>query len=151
MRALGRSLYSLDPMFRGCGIIRGQRPPEPPDCERMSRWALSTRLPTNGSVNTVLPGWHRTSVARIMLAVLWFYSQDSLTIRIETRYDNGTAEYVLVVHWSADHRQEERFATPILFRRRLAELDTQINADGWRKDGSPVLLPDGWPDTLPDN
>jgi len=86
-----------------------------------------------------------------MLAVLWFYSQDSQTIRIETRYDNRTAEYVLVVHWSVDYRQEERFATPILFRRRLAEFGTQINADGWRQDGSPVILPDGWPDTLPDN
>ena len=48
--------------------------------------------------------------------MLWFYSQDSLTIRIETRYDNRTAEYVLVVHWSADHRHEERFATAVLFR-----------------------------------
>jgi hypothetical protein len=81
--------------------------------------------------------------------VLWFYSQDTLTLTIETRYDNRTGEYVLVVHWSADHRQEERFATETLFRRRLSELETQVNSGGWRKDGPPEILPDGWPDTRP--
>ena len=72
--------------------------------------------------------------------MLWFYSQDSLTIRIETRYDNRTAEYVLVVHWSPDHRQEERFATAVLFRKRVLELETQIwyrrVEKGWATDDS---------------
>ena len=81
--------------------------------------------------------------------VLWFYSQDPLTMRIETRYDNRTAEYVLVVQWSADHRQEERFGTEVVFRERLLKLETQVNAEGWRKDGPPIVLPDGWPDTRP--
>jgi hypothetical protein len=81
--------------------------------------------------------------------MLWFYSQDRLAIRIETRYDNRTAEYVLVVHWSADHRQEERFATAILFRKRLLELEMQVNDEGWRKDGPPLILRDGWPEKGP--
>jgi hypothetical protein len=81
--------------------------------------------------------------------MLWFYSQDSLTIRIETRYDNRTAEYVRIVHRSAVHRQEERFATETLFRKRLHDLETQVNAEGWKKDGPPMILPDGWPDTPP--
>ena len=81
--------------------------------------------------------------------MLWFYAQDRLTLTIETRYDNRTAEYVLVVHWSANHRQEERFATEILFRKRLLELETLVHTEGWRKDGPPTILPDGWPDTRP--
>jgi hypothetical protein len=81
--------------------------------------------------------------------VLWFYSLERLTIRIETRYDNRTAEYVLVVHWSADQRQEERFATELVFRKRLLELEMQVNAEGWRRDGPPIILPDGWPDIRP--
>ena len=81
--------------------------------------------------------------------MLWFYSQDDSALRIETRYDNRTSEYVLVVHWSADRRQEERFATAARFRHRVRELDAQVNADGWRKDGPPVILPGGWPDTTP--
>ena len=84
-----------------------------------------------------------------MVPMLWFYSHDRQTIRIETRYDNRTAEYVLVVYWSADHRQEERFATELFFRQRLLELQTQVNAEGWRKEGPPIVLPDGWPDTRP--
>ena len=82
--------------------------------------------------------------------MIWFYSQDTLTARIETRYDNRTAEYVLVVHWPDDRRQEERFATAILFRKRLIELETQITAKKWRKGGPPVILSDGWPDKRPD-
>lgn len=81
--------------------------------------------------------------------MLWFYSQDSTTLTIETRYDNRTAEYVLVVHWSADHRQEERFATKVLFRERLLELQAQVNRGGWRKDGPPIILLDGWPEVRP--
>ena len=81
--------------------------------------------------------------------VIWFYSQESVTIRIETKYDNRTSEYVVVVHWSHDHRQEERFATPVLFRKRLFELQTQVNAEGWRKGGPPIILLEGWPDTRP--
>jgi hypothetical protein len=81
--------------------------------------------------------------------MLWFYSHESRTIRIETRYDNRTAEYVLVVQWSDDHHQEERFGTEVVFRERLLELEAQVNAEGWRKDGPPIVLPDGWPDTRP--
>ena len=81
--------------------------------------------------------------------MLWFYSQDSLTLRIETRYDNRSAEYVLVVSWSADRRQEERFATAVLLRKRLLEVEAQIGIDGWRKDGPPIVLPTGWPDKRP--
>lgn len=81
-----------------------------------------------------------------MLPVLWFYSRDRLIVKIETRCDNRTAEYVLVVHWSADHRPEERFATATLFRKRLLKLETQLDAEGWRKDRPPIILPNGWPD-----
>lgn len=81
--------------------------------------------------------------------MIWFYSQDSLTIRIETRYDNCTSEYVLVVHWSGDRREEERFATAALFEKRVVELEGQISAQGWNKDGPPIILREGWPDALP--
>jgi len=81
--------------------------------------------------------------------MLWFYSQDMMTVRIETRYDNRTAEYVLVVHWSDDHRNEERFATEVLFRNRVLAFEAQISAEGWKRNGPPIILPEGWPDTPP--
>jgi hypothetical protein len=48
-----------------------------------------------------------------------------------------------------DHRQEERFATAVLFRKRMLELETQIGTDGWRKDGPPMILSTGWRDKNP--
>jgi hypothetical protein len=66
-----------------------------------------------------------------------------------TRYDNRSAEYVLVVSWSADRRQEERFATAVLLRKRLLGLETQIGIDGRQEDGPPIILSTGWPDKRP--
>jgi hypothetical protein len=81
--------------------------------------------------------------------VLWFYAHDDLETRIELRYDNRTGEYVLVIHWPGDHHQEERFATAVLFRERLIELETQLAAGRWKRNGSVVILPDGWADKPP--
>jgi hypothetical protein len=81
--------------------------------------------------------------------VLWFYSQDRLAITIETRYDNVTREYVLIVHRSADDRKEERFATLMTFRKRVLEVERQVRAEGWTPDGPPMIVADGWPDKPP--
>jgi hypothetical protein len=81
--------------------------------------------------------------------VLWFYAHDDLETQIELRYDNRAGEYVLVIRWPGDHRQEERFATAVLFRERLIELQTQLAAGRWKRNGSVVILPDGWADKRP--
>jgi hypothetical protein len=83
------------------------------------------------------------------VSVLWFYSQDLLTVKIETRYDNDTEEYVLIVHRPSEDRQEERFVTLRMFRERILELQKQIRAEGWTQDGPPMIVPDGWPDKPP--
>jgi hypothetical protein len=81
--------------------------------------------------------------------MLWFFSQDDRALRVETRYDNRTAEYVLIVHWLDNRRQEERFKTGAAFRTRLEELETRLADDGWASGGPPVILADGWPDRRP--
>ena len=81
--------------------------------------------------------------------VLWFYSQDLLAIKIETRYDNVTEEYVLILHRSSDDRHEERFATLSTFRERILEVQKQIKNEGWTQQGPPTILLDGWPDKPP--
>jgi hypothetical protein len=80
--------------------------------------------------------------------MLWFYSHNDLEVQIETRYDNRTDEYVLVIDWP-DRSEEERFATAALFRKRLLELELQLAAERWRRNGSVVIVPDGWPDKSP--
>lgn len=80
--------------------------------------------------------------------MLWFYSHDDLKAQIEVRYDNRHDEYVLVVDWP-DRREEERFATAILFRERLRQLEARLDAEQWRWLGSVAIVPDGWLDNSP--
>lgn len=81
--------------------------------------------------------------------MLWFYSRDEEALRVETRYDNRTAEYVLIVHWSDGRQQEERFTIGSHFRERLVELEIQLAAERWARGGPPAILRDGWPDKRP--
>jgi hypothetical protein len=82
-------------------------------------------------------------------AMLWFYTRSDQQLDVITRYDNRTAEYVLIVS-SADGRcEEERFATGWRFRQRLLELESHLAADKWALRGQPRMLPDGWPRRRP--
>lgn len=49
--------------------------------------------------------------------MLWFYRRERDTLRVETRFDNQTAEYVLIIHWP-DGPHEERFSTHADFENR---------------------------------
>jgi hypothetical protein len=80
--------------------------------------------------------------------MLWFYAQAEREAQIELRFDNRTGEYVLVIDWP-DRREEERFATIVLFRQRLRELEAQLRAERWSRHGSVMIVPDGWRDKSP--
>jgi hypothetical protein len=83
------------------------------------------------------------------LAMVWFYTRRDQQLDVTTRYDNRTAEYVLILT-SADGRyEEERFATGSKFRRRLVDLEGRLAAEKWALSGKPRMLPDGWPDRRP--
>lgn len=82
--------------------------------------------------------------------MLWFYTRDETVLRVETRFDNGTRQYVLVTEWSNDSREEERFETAGAFWKRLLELDAQLDATEWDRKAGPFVLPYGWPDRRPD-
>jgi hypothetical protein len=75
--------------------------------------------------------------------MVWMFERGDDSLRLETRYDSGTAEYVLITH-RADGRQEiERFPDAVTFRKRLEGLEGQLEAERWRQTGS-LLLHDGW-------
>jgi hypothetical protein len=80
--------------------------------------------------------------------MLWFYCRESDTLRVETRFDNQTAEYVLIAYWP-DGKQEERFATVGHFKKSLVQLETRLANARWTRGGPPVILPDGWPHKRP--
>ena len=77
--------------------------------------------------------------------MLWFYTRERETLKAETRFDNQTGEYVLILHWPDGREETERFPDPTSFQRRLEALNQRLEAEHWRPDGPPQLLPNGWP------
>jgi hypothetical protein len=80
--------------------------------------------------------------------MLWFYSRNRDLVRLETRYDNDTQEYIGVVTHS-DSRQTERFSTLEEFRAWLIAIERQLVDAQWFLKGTPQILPNGWPDKRP--
>jgi hypothetical protein len=76
--------------------------------------------------------------------MLWIFERGTEVRRFETRYDNDTAEYVLVIHDADVAPHIERFGSALAFQRRLETLERQLDAEEWRPVGTPTLLPDGW-------
>ena len=76
--------------------------------------------------------------------MIWFFSRDDKDLRIETRYDNEAADYVLVVHWPDGRSQSERFSVESQFRSRVVEFQKYIEDEGWASSGSPEIIRDGW-------
>ena len=74
--------------------------------------------------------------------MVWLFERDSESLRLETRYDNDAAEFVLSTHRPGGP-QIERFKNAVTFRERLEILETQLESDHWTQHG-PVLLHDGW-------
>jgi hypothetical protein len=81
--------------------------------------------------------------------MLWFYVRDTESMRLETRFDNQTLEYVGIVTHPDGHTDTRRFPSATTFRLWLVWLDASLLADQWAQDGAPQILRDGWPDKRP--
>lgn len=77
--------------------------------------------------------------------MIWFYTRESKTLRAETRFDNDTAEYVLILHWPDGRTEIERFPDTASFQSRLDALQKYLKDEQWQQKGPPELLADGWP------
>ena len=80
--------------------------------------------------------------------MIWLYEKDTHSLRLETRYDNRTLQYVLTIH-RTDGVETERYEKLDDFRHRLLALEKSLAEGDWRRSGPPVLDPDGWPTTRP--
>jgi hypothetical protein len=81
--------------------------------------------------------------------MVWFFERKSAILELETRYDNDTAEYVLIVRPPNADPTTERFGDAEAFRARLQAIERQLLADSWERGKTPQILPDGWPDRTP--
>jgi hypothetical protein len=77
--------------------------------------------------------------------MVWLWSRDKESLKLETRYDNETGEFVMVLAWSDGRRQTERFSDLAAFRARLVQMEHVLEAERWWNTGPPIILPDGWP------
>ena len=76
--------------------------------------------------------------------MVWFYARDGGALRIETRFDAKTNEYVLDVTWPGRPTESERFTDVEQFRVRTIALEHQLDGENWTKVGGPQILPHGW-------
>jgi hypothetical protein len=81
--------------------------------------------------------------------MLWFFERDQHAVRLETRYDNDTAEYVAIVTYPDNRQETERFSDADLYRRWLESWERALEADHWTRRGPPLVVPSGWPDKRP--
>jgi hypothetical protein len=75
--------------------------------------------------------------------MVWFFERDDQSVRVETRYDRQTKEYVLVVDRGNRRARTERFKTEARFEARLRQLQERFASEHWILHG-PVLQRDGW-------
>jgi len=75
--------------------------------------------------------------------MLWIYERSNETLRIETKFDNATAEYLLIIHWPDGTEQAERFSGGANFQLRLEGLEQQLSTEAWQSRGV-TMLRDGW-------
>ena len=81
--------------------------------------------------------------------MLWFYERDTTVLRLETRYDSTTAEYVALLHHPDGRQELQRFSTLEALRQWFVALEQTLAADRWTQKGSPDILPYTWPDKPP--
>jgi hypothetical protein len=78
--------------------------------------------------------------------MIWLYEKDDQAIRLETRYDNRTLQYVLTIHRGTGS-ETERFEKLEDFRQRLLTLEKTLAEGQWNRSGPPQIDPTGWPDS----
>lgn len=76
--------------------------------------------------------------------MIWLFERGAEVVRIETRVDRATGDYVLVSTWTAGDPKIERFRDQAAYQSRIAALEARLASEHWIQVGSPTILPDGW-------
>jgi len=77
-------------------------------------------------------------------SMIWLFERGREVLRLETRFDSASDEYVLVVVWSDNRIETERFADPAMFDFRLRTLEQELDSEQWVQVGAPTILSEGW-------
>src|SRR5438093_2046012 len=80
------------------------------------------------------------------ITMMWFFEREREKLQIDTLYDNAANEFVVTVGWPDGRKQTERFGSTEECRTWLLRLEQTLASQHWVLNGSPVILPHGWPD-----
>jgi hypothetical protein len=75
--------------------------------------------------------------------MLWLYERNDQAMRLETRVDTQTGEYVGVLIWPDGRRETQRSPDASSFRAWLRSLEDELVRGRWSLAGPPALLVDG--------
>ena len=76
--------------------------------------------------------------------MVWFFARGNDSVRVETRFDNSTQEFVLDVAWANRPVETERFTDLKAFQDRVTAVEKRLEAESWAQVGNPEILPHGW-------
>jgi len=76
--------------------------------------------------------------------MVWFFARGNDSVRVETRFDNTSREYVLEVAWADRPVETERFSDVTAFQARVVDIESKLEAESWAQVGNPEILPHGW-------
>jgi hypothetical protein len=76
--------------------------------------------------------------------MVWFFSRGNDSVRVETRFDNTSREFVLDVTWPGRPPETERFNDLGVFQSRVLAVEAQLEAESFAQVGTPKVLPHGW-------
>jgi hypothetical protein len=76
--------------------------------------------------------------------MIWRFERGDEVVRVETRVDNASAEYVVEIAWAGRPAETERFQDNAAFRTRILQLESQLAGEHWTQVGGPTLSWDGW-------
>ena len=83
-------------------------------------------------------------LADTLTTMIWLFERGEEALRIETRVDSVTGDFVATVLWASGQSKEERFRDEHAFKARLLALERQLADEHWTQIGGPTLLDDGW-------
>jgi hypothetical protein len=76
--------------------------------------------------------------------MIWFFARGNEAVRVETRFDNASREYVLEVEWPNKPLETERFRDHAAFEARVTGIEAHLRGQLWAQVGGPEIVPDGW-------
>jgi len=76
--------------------------------------------------------------------MVWFFSRGNDSVRVETRFDNTSREFVLDITWPGHPPETERFTGLEEFQARVLALEAHLEAQAFAQVGTPKILPHGW-------